>query len=185
MREVTDTHLAPSVRTLRSLRPGACCSPLPRPGLLLEAATVHTPSSWSPSQGTQGLYAWPGGALCRTRAPWKPWGTLGLWGADSPGEEGAGVQGCRGARRGSSGARALRCQPACARPLTAAGHRFHVVSLPVYTTGSQRAAATDAAAGRHSGESPLRPCLLPGACGRPAHGTLLGGRAREERRQPR
>lgn len=104
---------------------------------------------------------------------WQPWGGRGRR-AGLPGSP-------SGEQRGTGS----RCQPACAWPLTAAGHRFHVVSLPVYTTGSQRAAATKAAAGRHSGESPLRPCLLPGACGRPAHGTLLGGRGREERRQPR
>ena len=67
--------------------------------------------------------------------------------------------------------------------LTAGGHRLHVASLPVYATGNQRAAASASAAraGRHGRESPPRPRLLPGARG----GPVLGGRAGEERSQPR
>lgn len=49
--------------------------------------------------------------------------------------------------------------------LTAGGYSFDTVSLPVYTTGSQRTTATTtASAGRRSREIPPGLCLLPRNC---------------------
>lgn len=115
-------------------------------------------------------------------APWVL-GERATLGTKGPLGRAAGGPGTRAAQRGLSGA-----SPSAPEPLTGAGHRFHMVSLPVYTTGSQRTAATTtaaAAAGRHGRESPPRPCLLPRAHRGPTHSALLGARAGTETRQPR
>lgn len=86
--------------------------------------------------------------------------------------------------------KASRCRPPSPNQrapcfLTAGGYRFDTVSLPVYTTGSQRTAATAASTGRHSGENPSRRCWPPRTCSWATHDTPLRGPAREEGSQPR
>lgn len=66
------------------------------------------------------------------------------------------------------------------------GYRSDTVSLPVYPTGSQRAAATTASTGRHSREKPRGCCLLPRSWSWPSdYIVLCRGRVREEKSQPR
>lgn len=69
-------------------------------------------------------------------------------------------------------------------PLTADSYRSDTASLPVYTTGSQRTAATAATAGSHSRESIPRSRLPPRTCS-PADSVPVRGRAGEESRQLR